>query len=235
MALSTKDLQGGASVKKTIAPGNHTLKINSLELEQFKFIDDAYHLILHVETEPLKDFEGFMIDSEDPNSKRYDGQVGKVKVSRYAFADGETKSGIKVERDRSILIYLKTLSKTLDAANDSQTFMKWFSDSDGKHETIEEFTEAFNKVLQKEEKVYLDFCIGGREWENKNGYINYNLFLVKADRGNFHTTITDSNLIVKYDKENPQHLIKLIVKNVESFGDDDISVPSNTSNDFSLD
>ena len=35
--------------------------------------------------------------------------------------------------------------------------MKWFSDSDGKHETIEEFTEAFNKVLQKpSEKVLMN-------------------------------------------------------------------------------
>ena len=36
MALSTKDLQESASVRKTIAPGNHTLKINNVELESFK-------------------------------------------------------------------------------------------------------------------------------------------------------------------------------------------------------
>tara|TARA_R110002012_G_scaffold103080_3_gene242849 strand:- start:74 stop:784 length:711 start_codon:yes stop_codon:yes gene_type:complete len=236
MALSTKDLQGGASsVKKTIAPGNHRLKINSVNLETFKFIENAYHLVLNVETEPLKDFEGFLIDSDNPDSGRYNGQVGKVTASRYAFADGETKSGIKVERDRSILVFLKTLSKNLDFANDSETFTKWFTDQDGEHETIEEFVEAFDKVINKEEKVYLDFCIGGREWENKNGYINYNLFLVKPQKGKYSITTPDSKALVKFDSDDSQHLIRLVVKNVESFGDDDISIPSNTSNDFSLD
>ena len=57
MALSTKDLQeGGSSAKKTISPGNHTLKINSVNLEKFKFKEGGYHLILNLETEPLKDF-----------------------------------------------------------------------------------------------------------------------------------------------------------------------------------
>ena len=47
MALSTDDLgNGGSGLPKTISPGNKVLKINNVELEQFKFIDNAYHLIL---------------------------------------------------------------------------------------------------------------------------------------------------------------------------------------------
>jgi hypothetical protein len=54
MALSTEDLgTGGSGLPKTISPGNKVLKINNIELEEFKFINDAYHLILHVETEPM--------------------------------------------------------------------------------------------------------------------------------------------------------------------------------------
>ena len=44
MGLSTKDLvneNGGGGMAKTIAPGNHTLKINSVVLEDFQFIDGA--------------------------------------------------------------------------------------------------------------------------------------------------------------------------------------------------
>ena len=47
--LSTTDLgTGGSGQPKTISPGNHLLKINSIELEDFKFIDNAKHLMLHV-------------------------------------------------------------------------------------------------------------------------------------------------------------------------------------------
>ena len=48
MGLSTTDLGTGSGGVKTIAPGNHLLKINSLVLEDFRFLDNAYHLILNV-------------------------------------------------------------------------------------------------------------------------------------------------------------------------------------------
>ena len=233
MALSTKDLQGSASVRKTIAPGNITLKINSVKLEPFKFIENAYHLMLNVETEPLKDFEGFLIDQENPETGHYTGQIGRVKANRYAYADGETKSGIKVERDRSILMFLKNLCKGLDVGSDSDRFGNWFGDQDGKHETIEEFVEAFNTEIQTGEKVYLDFCISGKEYENKNGYTNYDMYLPRANRGEYAYGAVGSEKVMKYNEKN--HLIKLPVKDVESFGDDDITIPTNTSNDFSLD
>ena len=67
MGLSTKDLvsEGGGGMAKTIAPGNHSLRINSMVLENFQFIDGAKHLILNVETEPIDGFEGFLVDKDD--------------------------------------------------------------------------------------------------------------------------------------------------------------------------
>tara|TARA_Y100000361_G_scaffold59336_1_gene51955 strand:+ start:854 stop:1546 length:693 start_codon:yes stop_codon:yes gene_type:complete len=230
MALSTKDLQGSASVRKTIAPGNHTLKINSVNLEKFKYIEDAYHLMLNLETEPLKDFEGFLLDPENPEKGNYKGQVGKVKAGKYAFADGETKSGIKVNRDRSILMFIKNICKALDESEGENRFNKWFSDQDGEHETIEEFVEAFDKQIQSGEKVYINFCIAGKEYENRNGYINYDMHLPRVSRGQH----SFGDKVIDYKEED--HLVKIAVKKVEAFGDDDdISIPSNTSNDFSLD
>lgn len=237
MALSTKDLQESASVRKTIAPGNHTLKINNVELESFKFKEDAYHLILNVETEPLKDFEGFLIDVTDSSKGNYKGQVGKVKSNRYAYADGETPTGIKINRDRSILMFLKSLCQALSLSDGGEKFKTWFTDQDGKHETIESFVESFSAQLQNGEPIYMDFCIGGKEYENKNGYINYDMFLVKSINGSFAYGTVNSEKVMKYDKDNQYHLIALKVKDVESFGDDDttISVKSDASNDFSLD
>jgi len=233
MALSTKDLQGSASVKKTIAPGNHTLKINSVKLEPFKFIENAYHLMLNVETEPLKDFEGFLTDPKNAESERYEGQVGRVKANKYAYADGETKSGVKIERDRSLLMFLKNLCKGLDSASADNKFMTWFAKQDGKHETIEEFVEAFNTMITTKEKVYLTFCIAGKEYENKNGYINYDMYLPKSSKRGYAFGKSILMGVAEYDEK--LHLVKLSVKDVESFGDEDITIPSNTSNDFSLD
>ena len=45
MALSTTDLgKEGGGLPKTFAPGNHTLKINSVYLEEFKFIDGSFFM-----------------------------------------------------------------------------------------------------------------------------------------------------------------------------------------------
>ena len=228
MGLSTTDLgTGGSGMAKTIAPGNHTLRINSIALEDFTFIDGAKHLVLNVETEPIEGFEGFLIDKDDESKGRHTGQIGRVKASQYAFADGETKSGIKIQRDRSILIFLQNLSKSL-GVND------WFTAQNGKHETIEDFVKAFNdsKVYAN---IYLDFCIGGKEYMGKTGYTNYDMYLPKADRSTYAYGEKGSSKVIAYNEAT--HMKKLEVKEVNKFGDDedDLSIPSKTSSDFSLD
>jgi hypothetical protein len=226
MALSTTDLgTGGSGMAKTIAPGNHVLKINSIELEDFRFIPDAKHIVLHVETEPIEGFEGFMIDKDDESQGRYEGQIGRVKASQYAYADGITKTGIKVERDRSILIFLQNFCGTL-GIND------WFREQDGKHETVEDFINEFNKSADYKNK-FLDFCVAGKEYESKSGYTNYEMWLAKAENKKYAMAEVESGKVITYDEA--KHLRKLEVKDVKAFGDDDLSVAPKTSSDFSLD
>ena len=227
MALSTTDLGGASSgLPKTITPGNHVLKINSIELEDFRFIDGAYHLMLHVETQPIEGFEGFMIDKDDESKGRYEGQIGRVKASQYAFADGETKSGIKIQRDRSILIFLRTLAHTLELDS-------WFLEQDGQHETIEDFVKAFNKTADFRDK-FLEFCVAGKEYEGKTGYTNYDMWLPKAEGKKYAFGAIEGGVVIPYDET--KHLKKLEVKEVKSFGDDDdVFQSSKTSSDFSLD
>ena len=228
MALSTEDLGGGSSsLPKTISPGNKVLKINSLELEQFKFIDNAYHLLLHVETEPIDGFEGFAIDKDNPEKGHYAGQIGRVKASQYAFADGETKSGIKIQRDRSILIFLQNFCKTLG-------INEWMQSQHNKHETIEDFINAFNKTAPFKDK-YLEFCIAGKEYVGKTGYTNFDMWLPKAENGKYAFGEVEEGKVIRYDES--KHLKKLEVKPVDKFGDDedDFSKPTKKSSDFSLD
>jgi len=226
MGLSTTDLgTGGNGLPKTISPGNHVLKINMIDLEDFKFIDGAKHLILHVETEPIAGFEGFALDKDNPEKGHYDGQIGRVKASQYAFADGETKTGIKIQRDRSILIFLQSLCKTFGVN-------EWFTEQDGKHDTIEDFVDAFNASAPIKDK-YLEFCVAGREYEGKTGYTNYDMWLPKSENRKYSFGEIEEGKVITFDES--KHLKKLETKEVKSFGDDEFTTPPKTSSDFSLD
>ncbi len=230
MGLSTKDLvneNGGGGMAKTIAPGNHTLKINSIVLEDFQFIDGAKHLVLNVETEPIDGFEGFLIDKDDESKGKYKGQIGRVKASQYAFADGQTKSGIKIQRDRSLMMFLANLSKATG-------IMKWFEEQDNKFNKIEDFVRNFSDNAPLKDK-YLDFCVAGKEYENKSGYTAYDMWLPKAENNKYAYGEEGSDRILKYDEA--KYLKKLEVKPVDNFGDDDddFPTPGKTSSDFSLD
>jgi len=226
MALSTEDLGNGngAGLPKTISPGNNILKINSVTLDEFKFIENAYHLMLHVESKPIDGFEGFSIDRSNPDAGNYKGQIGRVKASQYAFADGETKSGIKIQRDKSVLIFLQNLCKTL-GIND------WMSKQHNQHDTIEKFVKAFNDEKPFKD-IYLEFCVTGKEYMGKTGYTNYDMWLPKAQGGKYATGAIDSGKVITYNED--IHLKKLENTPVESFGDEDFSKP-NTGSDFDLD
>ena len=227
MGLSTKDLttESGGGMPKTVAPGNHELKINSIRLDEFRFIEGAYHLMMEMETKPIEGFEGFMRDRNDESKGRYEGQIGRVKASQYAFADGETKSGIKIQRDNSIMIFLKNLSNALG-------INEWFIEQDNKHETIEDFVAYFNEHAPYQDK-YLHTCLAGKEYQNKSGYIAYDCWFAKAQNRKYGYAPNGENVLAYNEAK---HLKKIENKPVESFGDDDdLSIPMKTSSDFDLD
>lgn len=226
MGLSTTDLgTGKAGLPKTISPGNHELKINNIKLEEFRFIDNAYHMILDVETKPIDGFEGFFKNKDDESQGRYGGQIGRLKAGQYAFADGQTKSGVKINRDRSILIFLQNLSNALG-------INEWFLEQDNAHETIEDFVKAFNETAPYQDK-YLEFCIAGKEYMSKSGYVNYDLHLPKASNGKYAFGGVEEGKVIIYEED--KHLKKLEVKNVESFGDEVSLNGTATAEDFNLD
>jgi hypothetical protein len=166
-----------------------------------------------------------MIDKDDESKGHYKGQIGRVKASQYAFADGETKSGIKIQRDRAILIFLQNFVKLLG-------INEWFLEQDGKHETIEDLLKHSIKLQTFKDK-YLEFCIAGKEYEGKTGYTNYDLWLPKAEKGKYAFGEVEEGKVLVYDEE--KHLKKLEIKEVSSFGDDDFNDTKESSTDFSLD
>jgi len=221
--LSTKDIKtGGGGVSKTFQPGNTLAKIRAVRLDEFKFRENAYHLILDMEGPDLgADFEGFFIDKDNESLGRHKGQVGQVKASEWAYSDGETKSGIPVSRDIEILKFLKSLCKALDIED-------WLEKNDSKHDTIEAYIKAFNKDKPFKDK-FIEYCIGGKEYVNRGGYTNYDLFLPKFVKGAapFGTT-----RVIKYDES--AHLRKKKEDTVSEFGEDTTVVSGAAGEDFAI-
>ena len=224
--ISTKDIASdeGGNLPKTIKPGKHTLKINNVVLKRYPFMeqDQGYYFIMNVETKPLENFQGFLIDQNDESKGRYEGQVGEIKTNRYFYKDGKTKSGIEVFRDEDILKQIRKIS----LAATSNT--KWLDSVDGKYETIEELVDGFNEsgVFKG---LYFDFCVAGKEYARKNSeYTGYDLYIPKLTRETvgFELENAPTSRLVQFNES--EHWITLESKPVEAFGS-----PTNTA-DFEL-
>jgi hypothetical protein len=227
--LNTKDIKtGGGGLSKTLEPGNQQCKINGVELQEFKLKEGAYNFVLYMEGPDLgRDFEGFFINKDNESLGRHKGAVGKVKASEWAFADGTTKGGVEVSRDQDILKFMKSLCTALGIP-------KWLEDQDNKHDTIESLVAAFNTEQPFKDK-YLNYCIGGKEYKDKNGYTKYDLFLPKFSRNGvpFEPVNAKPSKILKYN--DADHLRKAKVTEVQEFGNtNDQTLTKEAGEDFSL-
>lgn len=204
--LSTKNIPD-SKLAKTFGPGNQKAKINRIELQP-GYNPGSYQVKLFLESEDLgPDFEGFFIDPV-AQTDRYVGQVGTVRMSAYAFEDGSTKTGVKVNRDQSILRGLMNLAKALGVSEELDTISA---------DTIEEFVPLASEVLSKNGK-FLNFCLAGKEYVDKGGYTKYDLFLPTSKGGQYAYEAVDAvdSKLMKFDPS--AHLIrKAPVKPVEEF------------------
>lgn len=222
---------GGSGLSKILEPGNHKIKINSIQLDAVPYKAGAYNLVLNVEGPDLgEEFEGFYIDKENPQEGRYKGQVGRVRVSEYPYSDGTTKTGIAVYRDQEIL---KTLLNICRETNS----VEWLESQDNLHDTIESLVLAFNTDKPFKD-VWLQSCIAGREYKNREGYINFDLYLPKSSRSNYSyqnlEKFESMSLVITFDPD--VHIKKYQEKKIDhdSLGDSTTVTPS-VRRDFSLD
>lgn len=211
--LSTKDISteipAGAGVSKTLTVGNNKCKINGISLEEFALKPGSYHVILHLEGPEIPDFEGFLINKDDPSMGSYKGQVAKVKADFWAFSDATTKGGTEISRDIEILKFYKKLAKALGIE-------KWLAANDDKHETIEAYTTALNNDQPFAGK-FIEYCIAGKEYKNKGGYTAYDLYLPKFTKGGAPFAAKEGDVIMFNETE---HIIKQKVAPVSEFGND---------------
>jgi len=192
--LNTKDMQvGTGKARPLIGPGNNVVKINSITLDQTPYDPDAFNLNLHVETEPVgADFEGFFRDKDNESLGRYEGQIGRVRMSPYPYKDTTLPSGREISRDQEILKAMIFLSEVMDKRNELDQIQA---------ETIETFIAGANAILCGKS---FNVCLASREWENKEGYINNDLYLPKLSKDGIPAESmdvdTNSSRLIAFDK-----------------------------------
>ena len=223
--LSTTNLpKAGGGEKKTLVPGNQTCKIASVELIPFTLKPGAFELRLNmVGPDMPAPFEGFFIDKNNESLGRHKGQVGRVKATEWAFADGVTKGGTVISRDTEIMKWINSFCEAIGKK-------EWMTAQDQKHATIESLVNAF--AMDKPFKgLDINFCIGGREYQTKEGgYTNYDLFLPKFSKEGvpFELVGTAKSRLLKYDET--KHIVKKKVSTVSNFsGNGDLGADSHES------
>ena len=224
--LNTKDMSAGSSrPKPVLGPGNHVIKINSITFDKTPYDSEAYNITLHVESEPVKgDFEGFYKDMNDQSKGRYAGQVGRVRYSPYPFKDTTLPSGREIERDQEVLKSMIFLSEQLgkrDALDSIEA------------ETIEIFMKKVNDIFSNSD--FFKACIGSREWENKDGYINDDLFLPRISKDGVPIEAIDvdttNSRLMTFDRATH---VRAIAKKETPAADSSFEGTSGSGSDFEL-
>tara|TARA_R110001632_G_scaffold220871_1_gene351072 strand:+ start:674 stop:1345 length:672 start_codon:yes stop_codon:yes gene_type:complete len=203
--FSTKDMSAGSGgTKPVMDPGNQKVKINSITFDVTPYAADAFNIMLHVETEPVVgEFNGFSKDPNDPNGEKYDGQVGRVRFSPYPYKDAILPNGSEISRDTEVLKAMVFLSEVVGKRAELDAIEAG---------TIEEFMQKCNAVLSN--TGYLNACLGSREWENKDGYTNNDLFLPKRNSKSVPLEALDveNSKLMRFNSNDKNHLRPLVVK-----------------------
>lgn len=214
--------KGGAY--KGIVPGNYIAKINKFELwkrDYYKPEENAMFLVLKLETlKPSDDFEGYPIDDNNPEGPKYEGLIGNVKTSTFAFKDGfNTRINAHITRDEEILKALLGFCTELDC-------VQWFRDAHGKYDTIEEWVDAFNTAKPFEGK-YLEFCVAGEQYVSREGKNKTTLHLPKLEKVDGvwnlpYKSLVSQKPLIQYNEET--HFKKPYSEPVENFKGSDADV-----------
>jgi hypothetical protein len=205
--LSTSGMSAGSGKEKpVIGPGNQVVKINSITFDVTPYAADAFNIMLHVESEPIEgEFQGFLVDPNNPNSPRYAGQVGRVRFSQYAYKDTILPNGNEISRDTEVMKAMIFLSEQIGKRTELDAIQA---------STIEEFMLKCNAVLSG--PTFMNVCLGTREWENKEGYINNDLYLPKLSKAGIPLEAlgVENSRLIKYNVNDKNHYRPVIVKEV---------------------
>jgi len=224
--LSTKDMSAGSGrVKPVMGSGNNVIRINSVTFDVTPYDADAYNIVLHVEGKPEEgEFQGFLKDVANPQGPRYDGQVGRIRFAPYPYKDTTLPSGVEISRDNEVLKAMIYLSEVLNKRDELDKI---------EANTIEDFMVECNKLFSNSE--FFNACIGGREWENKDGYVNLDLFLPRMSKDGIPLEALDkeNSRLLTYNEND--HLRRIQKKENTSTGSfEPAKTTVNAGDDFDL-
>tara|TARA_Y100000590_G_scaffold458713_1_gene614023 strand:+ start:473 stop:1186 length:714 start_codon:yes stop_codon:yes gene_type:complete len=225
--FNTKDMTAGSGkIRPVLDPGNHVVKINEITYDQTPYDKEAYNIVLHVESEPVGEgFEGFLTDASDETSPRYEGQVGRIRMSPWPFKDATLPSGREISRDTEVLKAMINLAEVLNFREELDMI---------EADTIEDFMASCNKLFTSSNgsTEFFNVCIASREWENKDGYINNDLYLPRMNKNGvpYEALNKENSRLLQFNRE--EHVKPVVKKN-----DDNVNSfePTNgTGSDFEL-
>ena len=175
--LNTKGLQAGSGkARPVLGPGNHEIKINKITYDLTPYVSEAHNIMLHIESRPVTgEFEGFLRDQNNSSLGRYEGQVGRVRMSPFPFKDATLPSGREISKDQEILKSMIFLSEVLDMRDGLDSI---------EAATIEDFMTQCASLFTDNEKgsEWMNSCLASRELENKEGYINNDLYIPRISK-----------------------------------------------------
>lgn len=170
------DKKVGGGTPKVIQPGNVVARVIDINLDVPPYDSSAYNLVLTLETRPLDPpFEGLPINKDVPELGNYAGQVARVQTQQYSYSDYTNKEGKTTLKEDMIFRWLWSFAKEIDVA-------KVLIDKNIEADSIAEYIEKAKPYLIGNER-WIHWCIGGSEYENKQGYTQYRLFVVKPEKG----------------------------------------------------
>jgi len=191
--LSTKDMAtGGGKLRPLMGPGNAVVRINSISMDKTPWDANAYQIHLHVESEPIKgDFEGFLRDQNNESLGRYEGQIARVRMAPFPYKDATLDNGREISKDQEILKAMIFVSEVIGGRDKLDAI---------EAATIEEFITKCNDLFSNSE--FFNVCLGSREWENKEGYVNNDLYLPKLSRDGvpMEKLGVDNTRLINFDK-----------------------------------
>ena len=224
--FNTKDMSAGSGrPKPVLGPGNHTIKINSVTFDKTPYDSEAYNIMLHVESMPVEgEFEGFYKDMQDQSKGRYLGQVGRVRMSPYPYKDATLPSGREVNRDQEVLKSMIFLSEQLGKRTELDAI---------EADTIDDFMNKSSKLFVNTK--FFNACIGSREWESNQGYINNDLYLPRVSKDGVPVESQDvdttKSRIMTFDKATH---VKALVKKDTPAADSSFEGTTGSGSDFEL-
>ena len=169
------DKKVGSGVPKVIQPGNVVARLLDIMLEVPPYDSAAYNMVLTIEsTAPSVGFEGLPINKDAPEMGNYEGQVARVQTQQYSYSDYTNKEGKTTTKEDMIFRWLWNFAKEIGVSKDLIA-------NNVEGSTIAEYVENAKKYLISKER-WIHWCIGGSEYENKSGYTQYRLFVVKPEK-----------------------------------------------------